>query len=236
MKPLFHEDSGDSVVFEDSLDSGDSNDSSTPPPPPEYPPPPIPLLPESQALIIPIPEKQKVLDAFGIVIDLLNDLGLDYWISDGTLLGWFRNGAMLLHDSNTNLSIMETDLSRIWKSRKTISTRNTDLIIKRNRNRKTLHVQSQNYPGFNLVTIYTFRLTESGFRNNCAVRCMSLKLYPFKWIYPLGKSTFASKKIKVPHFPREVLEERYGYIGPCAVWDEISQCYTRPKSLASPKE
>lgn len=54
---------------------------------------------------------------FKAVVELLNDLEVKWFIADGTLLGWYRHGAMIAHDYDLDVAIMEEDLQIIWKNR-----------------------------------------------------------------------------------------------------------------------
>ena len=55
---------------------------------------------------------------FRKVVDLLNELGVTWYISDGTLLGWYRcHGTMISHDYDVDISILESDMQLVWKNR-----------------------------------------------------------------------------------------------------------------------
>lgn len=51
------------------------------------------------------------------VADLLTKLGVSWFITDGTLLGWYRNKSMISHDTDIDTIIMEKDMLCIWKNR-----------------------------------------------------------------------------------------------------------------------
>lgn len=58
------------------------------------------------------------LDVFRKVAQLLNDLGVSWYISDGTLLGWYRcQGSMIAHDYDVDVAILESDMQYVWKNR-----------------------------------------------------------------------------------------------------------------------
>ena len=55
---------------------------------------------------------------FKKVVDLLNELGVTWYISDGTLLGWYRcEGSMIPHDYDLDVSILESDMQHVWRNR-----------------------------------------------------------------------------------------------------------------------
>ena len=49
---------------------------------------------------------------------LCEDLKIPYYISDGTLLGWYRNKGILSHDMDCDLTVLSEDLTKIWNYRK----------------------------------------------------------------------------------------------------------------------
>ncbi len=48
---------------------------------------------------------------------LLTSLGVTWFISNGTLLGWFRNGRMIPHDTDVDTTILEEDMLTVWRNR-----------------------------------------------------------------------------------------------------------------------
>ena len=55
---------------------------------------------------------------FKKVVELLNKLGVTWFISDGTLLGWYRcHGSMIVHDYDIDVSILESDMQLVWRNR-----------------------------------------------------------------------------------------------------------------------
>ena len=53
--------------------------------------------------------KEQRLDLFRAVKQVLDAHGICYWIDGGTLLGSFRNGAMIPHDDDTDFGVMEQE-------------------------------------------------------------------------------------------------------------------------------
>ena len=57
-------------------------------------------------------------EVFAAVVDLLNSMKIKWWISDGTLLGWYRNNqCMLPHDYDMDIGVLEDDIQAVWKNR-----------------------------------------------------------------------------------------------------------------------
>ena len=61
--------------------------------------------------------KPHRLHVFKAIADLLNELKIDWFISDGSLLGWYRHRAMIPHDYDIDLAVMEEDIQKVWKNR-----------------------------------------------------------------------------------------------------------------------
>jgi phosphorylcholine metabolism protein LicD len=57
-------------------------------------------------------------EALRVVIEWLNQIEVPYWISDGTLLAAYRdNGVMIPKDVDCDVSIMESELSKLYENR-----------------------------------------------------------------------------------------------------------------------
>lgn len=58
---------------------------------------------------------------FEKTVRFLESLGIDYWISDGTMLAvWRDNGVMIPRDYDCDISIMEKDFHKLWLNREKI--------------------------------------------------------------------------------------------------------------------
>ena len=54
---------------------------------------------------------------FKHVAHLLNGLGVSWFLTDGTLLGWYRSKSMIAHDNDIDLSMLEEDMLKVWQNR-----------------------------------------------------------------------------------------------------------------------
>ena len=61
--------------------------------------------------------KPHRIHVFKAVTDLLNELNIKWFVSDGTLLGWYRHRAMIPHDYDLDLVILEEDVREVWRNR-----------------------------------------------------------------------------------------------------------------------
>ena len=55
------------------------------------------------------------LDLFNIVIEILNDLGISYWIDQGSLLGIVRQNSFLPWDHDVDLGVWQPDYLKYKK-------------------------------------------------------------------------------------------------------------------------
>ncbi len=51
------------------------------------------------------------------IVDLLNELGVTWFLTDGSLLGWNRDKKMTPDDYDIDISIVESDALTVWKNR-----------------------------------------------------------------------------------------------------------------------
>ena len=61
--------------------------------------------------------KPHRIHVFKAVTNLLNELNIKWFVSDGTLLGWYRHRAMIPHDYDLDLVILEEDVHEVWRNR-----------------------------------------------------------------------------------------------------------------------
>uniref|UniRef100_A0A1X7UCL4 LicD/FKTN/FKRP nucleotidyltransferase domain-containing protein n=1 Tax=Amphimedon queenslandica TaxID=400682 RepID=A0A1X7UCL4_AMPQE len=62
-------------------------------------------------------------EVFAAVVNLLNSMKIKWWISDGTLLGWYRNNQSILpYDYDMDIGVIEDDIQAVWKNRAKLPT------------------------------------------------------------------------------------------------------------------
>ena len=65
-----------------------------------------------------LPLKPYRVKCFEATVNLLEQIGVPYFITDGTLLSvWRDNGVLIPHDTDTDLGIMEEHMYKVWSSR-----------------------------------------------------------------------------------------------------------------------
>ena len=196
---------------------------------------------------------------FKHVTQLLNSLDIPWFLTYGTLLGWYRSKAMIAHDHDIDIAIVkEEDMLTVWKNRHRlpddVSVICSD-VVERNFNwctddechpydpskggvkkllftlKNPLLIPNNPIGYFGVdIEIYTYRLEEDGFRLNYAFGDLAdVNAYHKSIVLPLNKSTFESVEVFVPNKPKEFLEIAFDYIGEDAVWDEATKLYKQRK-------
>lgn len=65
-----------------------------------------------------LPLKSFRVKCFKVTVNLLEKIGVPYFITDGTLLSvWRDSGVLIPHDTDTDLGIMEEDMGKVWSNR-----------------------------------------------------------------------------------------------------------------------
>lgn len=65
-----------------------------------------------------LPLKPFRVKCFKVTVNLLEKIGVPYFITDGTLLSvWRDNGVLIPHDTDTDLGIMEEHMYKVWSNR-----------------------------------------------------------------------------------------------------------------------
>ena len=55
---------------------------------------------------------------FQVAVELLESIGIPYFVSDGTLLAIYRDqGKFIPHDTDTDMSMLEDHMYTVWKNR-----------------------------------------------------------------------------------------------------------------------
>jgi len=199
--------------------------------------------------------KSQRIECLKMTIDYLNKIGVIYWISDGTLLSAYRdNGVMIDKDTDTDISILESDMPKLWENRHLLSSDykvdptaggldwskpeliNVPFELNKHVCKKFTIVDVRDYRNILKHTInpetdvYTFRIDEEGYyRNNYAKPSQHVHLRKWKkeWLFPLKDYNFEGLTVKGPNNAKAWLEELYGYIGYGAFWNPKTKKYEK---------
>ncbi|XP_011405501.1 PREDICTED: fukutin-like [Amphimedon queenslandica] len=177
------------------------------------------------------------IEVFAAVVDLLNTMKIKWWISDGTLLGWYRNNqSMLPHDYDMDIGVTEDDIQAVWKNRAKLPT-NIELQNVSSKKLAAYHLELPPEPESGTffwlaptdIISYQKEATRDIWHCNFDVNGMHLSYseFPNDVLFPLVESKFEGVSVYVPQKPKEYLEILYGYIGEDAVWDPATNKYKK---------
>lgn len=156
----------------------------------------------------------------------LKDLGVDYWLSYGTLLGWYRERGIIAHDIDIDYAASTDAFELIWQNRDRLPSGFKLFDTSENHNGPKLFFS---YKGFD-ADIYFYEKREGKMYPTLISSIPSDMIeFPQEWIYPLEEVTFLGAKTKVPSAPKAYLEHCYGYIGKNAAFDKKTGYYYEKK-------
>jgi len=194
--------------------------------------------------------KDRHVECIRTCADWLTSIGVRYFISDGTLLGAYREkGKMINIDIDTDLSIMEEDFTKLFENAHLLPdgylidpiTGGKDWTLRPNESfdgigaKKCTFCDVRDYSNIVKETlapetdIYTFRIEDGFLRNNYAKpnQAVHLRKWKQEWIFPLKDIEFEGTIFSGPNDPLNYLKELYGYIGHKAYWDPDEKVYKK---------
>jgi len=147
----------------------------------------------------------------------LHELGVDYWLAYGTLLGYYREKGILKHDIDLDYGAPESSFDKIWNNKhllpRELRLYNTSF---KHRGPKLFF----SYKGFD-ADIYFYE--EKGDRLEPFLISSipaDMQALPVDFIYPLQPVDFLGLNTFVPAQSEKYLEHCYGYIGTNAIFDK----------------
>ena len=151
--------------------------------------------------------------------------GVEYLIVYGTLLGWQREGRILLHDRDVDFGVPESAFDVLWSRRSELPAGFCLEDTSWRHGGPKLYVT---YRGWE-ADIYFFR-EEDDFLRTILVSDIPSDTRPFPkaWFYPRNPVTFLGEPTFVPRDPTSYLTHLYGYLGPDAVRDRKTG-YFKPR-------
>ncbi|XP_065186047.1 uncharacterized protein RP689-like [Sycon ciliatum] len=178
------------------------------------------------------------LNVLKLVVEILEKEGINYWLDCGSLLGAYRNGKMIPHDSDTDVSILgDEEFDRARKAlRQNLSdvysmddgTSYAEKIMISQDSCGTCKfsddVECSNVTGD--VNKYILRqdgtLQQLYYKFNLGER-----RYQHDWVFPLGKMQFEGLTLPCPNNVKAYLEEMYGYLGTDFKYDPVSTRFVK---------
>lgn len=155
---------------------------------------------------------------------LLADLGVEYWLAYGTLLGYHREGGLIAGDWDIDFGAPEREYSRIWAARAALPPGFRMYDTSHRHHGPKLYVERRGWE----ADIYFYR--EAGGRLQSCERSRYLNEVtpvPRELVYPLRATTFLGEPTTVPRDAEACLVHTYRYIGADAVRDPLTGYWRR---------
>lgn len=156
----------------------------------------------------------------------LRELGVDYWMAYGTLLGSYRDGQIIAGDADVDFGLCEPDHPRVKSA--------AHLLPSGFR----LHDTSARHPGPKLYVEWDGWEADLYFYRPKQDRLLPLErgTYPGErtpipkdLVYPLRPAEFLGQQTWVPARSRKLLELHYGYLGSDAIRDRATGYFVRQR-------
>ena len=154
---------------------------------------------------------------FVVTNQYLNELDIDYWLVDGTLLGYHRVNGILEHDEDIDIGVHESAFQTILQNRNKLPQGFKMYDTSYKHRGPKLYIS---YKGWE-ADLYFFE-DQGQYLQSYATGQMSGEYLPFPkdYIYPIQNTYFLGEKTYIPSQIVPYLEHVYGYIGEDAVQDK----------------
>lgn len=158
-------------------------------------------------------QKRKVIvleELYQYSVDFLNQVGEEYWLDFGTLLGFHREGGIIPHDIDADFGMHEKSYERVIANKHLLSPK-VKFYDTSHRHRGPKFYF--NYKGFD-VDIYFYEDLGNAVRNYENTSWPNERREISKeLVYPLQPIKFLGKASMIPAKPKAYLEYIYGYLG-----------------------
>ena len=180
--------------------------------------------------------KSARLALFDRIRAALDAEGVVYWVDSGSLLGAWRDGSMIPHDSDTDIGVAGAEMHR--RARRAVEARCPDLAIKTATYSGKWEIYDPSSPEvpwgeggdtWHLVScdIDLYLKREDGWQQQYFNFGIEKNRFPDELIFPLGTITFEGRVCPAPAQPRPYLEVVYGYLGADCEYDKKTQKFVR---------
>lgn len=146
----------------------------------------------------------------------LRSLGVEYWLVAGTLLGYHREGGLIVGDRDVDFGAHEKEYQRIWQARGNLPPDFRMYDTSRKHYGPKLYVVRRSWE----ADIYFYQ-DASGLLQSYVKSDDLGEMAPFRreFVYPLRPATFLGEPTTIPHDAEAYLVHTYGYIGRAGVRD-----------------
>lgn len=143
-------------------------------------------------------------------LDFLNQIGEEYWVDFGTLLGYHRENGIIPHDIDVDFGMHERSYETVLSKKHLLSSRVKFYDSSHRHHGPKLYF---NYKGFD-VDVYFYEDMGDSLRSYEDTSWPNeRRAIPKDLVYPLHAVNFLDRKSLIPNQPKEYLEYIYGYLG-----------------------
>ena len=166
----------------------------------------------------PAQKKQATLEAlFRTTNQFLRDLGVDYWLFHGTLLGHYRDGQPLAGDVDIDLGAPESAYPKIWQARHKLPPHFKLYDTSFNHYGPKLYITHKGWE----ADIYFFKEADQKLHPYEKDPRAGYEVpFPKAFIYPLQVTHFFGETTYMPNQVEALLTHIYGYIEADAIQDK----------------
>ena len=182
--------------------------------------------------------RQARIEQLRSVMKILQEIGVQFWIDCGSLLGAYRNGKMMPHDNDTDIGIIDHEAYET--ARKVLRERlpKEYTMLEGTAYAEKFQIDHEPSGRFEFskdvvtsnvscdVNKYAYR--EDGTIQQLYYRFgLGERRYQSEWLFPLGTITFEGMEVPCPRNTKLYLEEMYGYLGTDFKYDTVLQKFVK---------
>lgn len=146
----------------------------------------------------------------------LKSLEVEYWITYGTLLGYYRDRKIILGDKDIDFGVHEKYYQKIWQSRNLLPPEFKMYDTSFRHYGPKLYVT---YDGWE-ADIYFYQEQTDYLQTHENTFSCYRKPFPKDYIYPCQEAEFLGEITKIPHQVEAYLNHTYHYLGEDSVQDK----------------
>ncbi|NUM36177.1 MAG: LicD family protein [Candidatus Brocadiae bacterium] len=172
-------------------------------------------------------KQEKTLEKLFIVVNqFLSELDVDYWIADGTLLGYYRDHRIIPNDYDVDFGLHEKEFSKVWQARKKLPPGFAMYDTSFRHRGPKLYICYQSLD----VDLYFYEEKNESLRSYViSTNPREMAAFPKDFIYPIQQAIFYGQPTYIPNQTEQYLRHYYHYLGRNAVQDKKSG-YWYPQS------
>jgi len=155
-------------------------------------------------------DKESIRNLLSTLCTILNELEIDYFISEGTLLGHIRHGQIMAWDDDLDISIAQADMDKLVKyldnSRRLKITKcfwgRNKIAYYKIWHFNTANIAGYSY-GFPFIDVWNYEKTDDNIVYNFGSK------YPIQYVFPTVNARFEGSMVSVPKDPLKYLDLKY---------------------------